>query len=249
MKTGQLHGALVSSVGLAKVYKPALALQMPGLFSSWSKLDTARSALRPELEQGMSDAGFLCGGWIDVGAVRTFTQGIALRAPTDYAGKKIASWRDNDLQGAFCQAISVSGVPLSIPEILPNLNTGAVNVVDAEALFAEMIQWTSKVNTVHSDIKKYSIGAFVLSKSVVDALDADSRQVLLDLTKVAADSLTTRVRSEDDAAYARSASKMTVVTRTAEELVVWDELYRTVRARLAQGTFSADLVTRLEAYR
>ena len=42
---------------------------------------------------------------------------------------------------------------------------------------------------------------------------------------------------------------MTVVTRPAEELAVWDELYRTVRARLAQGTFSADLVSRLEGYR
>src|ERR1044072_165182 len=39
MKSGQLSGAAVTAVGLSKIYKPILALQMPGLFSSWAKLD------------------------------------------------------------------------------------------------------------------------------------------------------------------------------------------------------------------
>lgn len=62
MKAGQLDGAAVTAVGLSKVYKPILALQMPGLFSSWAKLDVAREALRGEFEKGAADAGFFIGG-------------------------------------------------------------------------------------------------------------------------------------------------------------------------------------------
>ena len=49
IKSGQLDGAAVTGVGLSKVYKPILALQMP-LFTSWSKLDKARDAMKADFE-------------------------------------------------------------------------------------------------------------------------------------------------------------------------------------------------------
>ena len=58
MKAGQLDGAAVTAVGLGKIYKPILALQMPGLFTTWSKLDAARDAMKGEFEKGAQDAGF-----------------------------------------------------------------------------------------------------------------------------------------------------------------------------------------------
>src|SRR5580693_1633623 len=42
MKDGQLDGAAVTAVGLSKIHKPILALQIPGLFVTWPKLDAAR---------------------------------------------------------------------------------------------------------------------------------------------------------------------------------------------------------------
>src|SRR5689334_12639217 len=68
MKAGQLDGAAVTAVGLSKIYKPILALQMPGLFTSWAKLDNARDVMKGEFEKGANDAGFSILGWGDVGA-------------------------------------------------------------------------------------------------------------------------------------------------------------------------------------
>ena len=48
MKSGQLDGALMTAVGLSRIYTPILALQMPRLFRNWSKLDTARQAMNPD---------------------------------------------------------------------------------------------------------------------------------------------------------------------------------------------------------
>ena len=63
MKAGQLDGAAVTAVGLGKIYKPISALQMPGLFTSWAKLDAARDAMKGEFEKGLNDNGFMSVGW------------------------------------------------------------------------------------------------------------------------------------------------------------------------------------------
>src|ERR1043165_636537 len=98
MKSGQLDGAAVTAVGLSKIYKPILALQIPGLFNSWSKLDAARDALKGEFEKGVSDAGFTLAGWGDVGTVHLMSKGFEVHTPADIQGKKPYQWRDDAVQ-------------------------------------------------------------------------------------------------------------------------------------------------------
>jgi TRAP-type C4-dicarboxylate transport system substrate-binding protein len=248
MKAGQLHGAAVTAVGLSKIYKPILALQMPGLFSSWAKLDAARDAMKAEFEKGVSDAGFTLGGWGDVGAVHLMSKGFPVKSPDDMKGKKPYMWRDDAIQPALYQVIGgVTPVPLNVPEVLPQLNTGAVNIVVAPALAAEQLQWASKLDHIVGDTSGFAIGALVFSSKSLDALPADLRQIVTDTGKVAAAALTTRIRNEDAAAFGRMKGKMTVVTLSADEKTKWDGIFKQVRQRLAQGTFSPDLVAKLES--
>jgi TRAP-type C4-dicarboxylate transport system substrate-binding protein len=88
IKAGQLDGAAITGVGLGKIYKPMLALQMPGLFSSWTKLDAARDAMRGEFDRGAADAGFTILGSGDVGQAHAMSKGFAVRNPEDLKGKK-----------------------------------------------------------------------------------------------------------------------------------------------------------------
>lgn len=246
MKNGQLDGAAVTAVGLGKIYKPILALQMPGLFSSWAKLDAAREALRPEFEKGAMDAGFFIAGWGDVGIARTITKGYAMRSPADLTGKKPYMWRDDSIVPAVFQELKITGVPLNIPEVLPQLNTGAIDMVTVPALVAEQLQWASKLDHINADATSFAIGALVVSSKKLDSLPADLKSIVLDTGKIAANALTKRIRSEDDAAYGRLKGKMTVVELTAGEKDKWKGIFKQVRARLSQGTFSPDLVARIE---
>ena len=248
MKAGQLDGAAVTAVGLSKIYAPILALQMPGLFRTWSKLDAARDALKTDFEKGAKDAGFSILGWGDVGLAHTMTKGYAIRVPDDIKGRKPYMWRDDVVAPALFQAVGgVTPVPLGIPEVLPNLNTGAIDMVTVPALAAEQLQWSSKLDTMGTDVIGAGIGAVVFSSGRLDQLPADVRSIITDTGAVAASALTKRIRSEDDAAYGRLKGKMTNVTLTPDELTKWDTLFKQVRQRLAQGTFAADLVSRLEA--
>jgi TRAP-type C4-dicarboxylate transport system substrate-binding protein len=247
VKSGALDGAAVSAVGLGKVYKPILALEMPGLFASWAKLDAARTALKADFEKGAKDAGFAILGWGDVGRVRMMSKGFAVRVAADLKGKKPFVWRDNPIQAVIYQVLGgVTPVPLNVPEVLPNLNTGAINALWSPSLLAEQLQWASKLDHVVDDAPVFSVGAIVLSAKRLDALPADLRQIVVDTGKVAAAALTKRIRNEDDAAYGRLKAKMTVVTLTAAEKATWAEAYKRVRAKLGQGTFTPELVKQLE---
>ena len=247
MKAGQLDGAAVTAVGLGKIYKPILALQMPGLFRSWAKLDAARNALRGEFEKGARDAGFSILGWGDVGAVHLMSKGFQVKSPDDVKGKKPYMWRDDDTQPILYQVIGgVTPVPLNVPEVLPNLNTGAINLINAPSLAAEQLQWSSKLDTINEDVSALAIGALVMSSKRVNSLPADLKDILLDTGRIAADALTKRIRAEDAAAFARMKGKMTVVTLSAAEKGRWEGIFKQVRQRLAQGTFPASLVAKLE---
>lgn len=247
MKAGQLDGAFVSSVGLSKIYKPLLALQMPGLFRTWAKLDAARDALNDDHEKGVKDAGFKVLGWSDIGAARMMSKGGVVRTPDDVKGKKPYVWRDSIIDPMLFQVIGgVTSVPLNVPEVLPNLNTGAINVVTAPSLLSEQLQWASKLDTIVDDISSCDVGGLVMVSKRFDALAADLRAIVLETGRTAAAALTKRIRNEDDAAFARMKGKMKVVTLTVEEKAKWDAVYKQVRQKLAQGTFSPELVTKLE---
>lgn len=248
MKDGQLDAAAVTAVGLGKIYKPILALEIPGLFKSWDKLDAARDATKGDFEKGLKDAGLSVLGWVDVGAVRIMSKGFEIRSPDDVKGKKPWLWRDDYVQPLFFQSIGgVTPVPLNVPEVLPNLNTGAINVVIAPSLAAEQLQWSSKLDTIVDDTSALAIGGLVMSSKRLAALPADLAEILTSTAKVASAALKTRLRSEDAAAFTRLKGKMKVVTLSAAEKAKWDVLYNQLRQRLTQGTFAPDLVTKLEA--
>jgi TRAP-type transport system periplasmic protein len=249
MKAGQLDGAAVTAVGLSKIYKPIIALQLPGLFTTWAKLDTARDALKGEFEKGVKDAGFALVGWGDIGAVHLMSKGFQIKGPDDLKGKKPYMWRDDIVTPTLFQVIGgITPVPLNIPEVLPQLNTGAIDIVIAPPLAAEQLQWASKLDTIGADVSALAIGALVLSSKRVDALPEDLRAIIMDTGKIAANALTKRIRDEDAAAYERLKKKMTVVTVSSDDQAKWQAIFKQVRQRLSQGTFSPDLVAKLESF-
>lgn len=247
MKSGQLDGAAVTAVGLSKIHKPILALQIPGLFTSWAKLDAARDAMKGDFEKGVHDAGFTLVGWGDVGAAHLMSKGIQVKSPDDLKGQKPYMWRDDAVQPLLFQVIGgITPVPLNVPEVLPQLNTGAINIIIAPSLAAEQLQWSSKLDTIVADNSAMAIGALVLSSKRVDALPQDLRDIVMNTGKMAADALTKRIRAEDDAAFGRLKGKMTVINLSGDEKAKWDGIFKQVRQRLSQGTFAPDLVSKLE---
>lgn len=246
MKTGQLDGAVVSAVGLGIVDNNVNVLQLPGVFDGWAKLDKVREVLRPRFEKTFGDAGFELVGWGDIGLDRWMSKGFPIRLPEDLKGKRPWVWREDPILPPLFQFVGVVPVPTSVPEALPELSTGNVNVFSVSALAAEQLQWAGRLDHVNLMVVAPNIGGMVLSKAKLDSLSKEHRAAVVDSGKVAGKALTDRIRTEDATALERLKKRMTVVEPTAAELAAWKNAFQEARARLAKGTFPAALVTEVE---
>jgi TRAP-type transport system periplasmic protein len=246
LKSGQLDAAAVTSVGLSGCYKDILALQMPGLFTDWDTLDKVRDEMLPEFQKGMEANGFTLLGSGDVGLARTQSKDRAIKTPDDLKAMKVYAWSDDIIAPITASVLGYTPVLSSVPGLLPALQQGRINVITVPALASTQLQWWSNLDHVNDHVVGVGIGGLVMSKKRLDALPGDLKDVLKTTGEKAGKLLTKRIRKEDDKAYNMLKERMTVVTLTADEQNVWAAKFKEVRTRLGQGTFPADLVSRIE---
>jgi TRAP-type C4-dicarboxylate transport system substrate-binding protein len=246
MKTGQLDGAVLSSVGLADIYRNVLALQLPGLLSDWNTLDRVRQALAPELTQGIKEAGFSLLSWADVGLVRPFSAGFAVRTPADIKSRHPVVFRDDPILPTMYQTIGgIVPTPFSVMEVLPGLRTGTVNFVFAPGLAVEQLQWAQHLDHVTNWTLVCVIGGTVFRTAVLDALPSDLRATFVDIQTRVGEAQTKLVRADDEAAYGRVSKKMQVLQLDAADREAWAKLSRDSVRRLSQATFPRALVEKV----
>jgi len=246
MKTGQLDGAALTSIGLSRINKDVLVLQLPGVVDSWELLDKIRTALAPEIEKGIEKEGFVVLGWGDVGLVRQMSKGVAIRTPKDLKGKSPVMWRNEPIAPTVMAAIGgVTGVPLGPPEVLPALRAGKVNVISAPALAAEQLQWTPYLDHINKDVTVCAVGGAVMRKKALDDLPADLREAFWDVQRRLAKTNASRVRKLDGEAYERISKKMTIITLTDAERAEWRKVLEAAVKRLQHGTFDKALIDKV----
>ncbi len=246
MKTGSLDGAALTSVGMSRITKDVMVLQLPGVVDSWDVLDKVRADLAPDLEKRFEKEGFMVVGWGDLGLVRQWTRGFELRRPTDLKGRRPLVWRNEPIGAAIYTAIGgVVPTPLSPPEVLPALRSGKVEALNAPALAAEQLQWTPFLDHVSSTASVCAVGGTVFRKKALDDLPKDVQTIFWDLQKRAAEVNKDRVRKLDAQAYARISKKMTVVDLSAADREEWRKVIVPAVKQLGQGTLSNELLTRV----
>lgn len=246
MRAGQLDGAAVTSVGLSAIYKPILALQMPGLFGDWDSLDKARDSLMPEFQKGFAAEGFALLGSGDVGLAHTMSKGKEVHTPDDLKSMKVYAWSDDPIAPVTSSVIGYTPVPSSVPELLPKLSSGAINVITVPALPSVALQWQAHLDHVNEDVAGVGVGGLVMSQKALDGLNADELEIVRKTGHKAGKLLTKKIRLEDQKAYDFIKTKMTVVKLSDDELKTWAATFKKVREQLGQGTFPADLVQKLE---
>ncbi len=243
IKAGQLDGGAVTAVGLSKYYKPVLAMQMPGVLNTWGKVDKAIASVGGEFSDGLKKEGAYNLGWGFVGMAHIFSKGGAVASPTDLKKRKPYQWRDDIISPIFYQVVGATPVLLNVPEVLPNLKTGAIDVINSPALAVEALQWSGHVTHVSKEITGPGIGALIMNNSKLEDLPGDLRTIMKDTGAIAAKALTEKIKAEDTAAYDRMSKKMTVFELDKS----YTGIFQKVRERLGQGTFKPELVQKIEA--
>lgn len=246
MRSKQIDGGAFTATGLSQIYPHIIALQMPGLFPNWAKLDTVREKTRGRFEKAFADQGFTILGTGDVGIAHLMSRGKAVRTPDDLKSMHPFYLSGDAIGQKFLETVGVpSPKALSVPAILPALSSrseGSVDVINTPAIAAEQLQWAAHVDHINTMASGIGIGALVMNKERFDSLPADAKAVMERTGKNTGKLLTERIRGIDDAAFNRLKASKTVVDLNDAEKAAWNAVFVKVRNALkAEGKVKADV--------
>jgi TRAP-type C4-dicarboxylate transport system substrate-binding protein len=240
IRSGQLDGAAVTAVGLAQTgVTDVLIFQMPGLFANWGKLDSVRDAMKADFDQQFQQKGFTVLGWGDVGAAKTMSIGFEVHHPNDLQGKGCYFLSGDPVGPKIFAAIGgINPKQVSVPEILPNLTNGSIQVLTVPPLAAEQLQWASRVTHLNTMTTAFGIGAIIVSSPKLQALPEKLRDVLNHRGHEAAERLTHSIRNLDAQAFARLKTSKTAYEPSDPEKAEWRDLFVKVRQQLRGSVFT-----------
>ena len=240
MKSGNLHGGALTATGLSKIYGGVVALQMPGLVSTWAQLDTVRNGTKGTFDKAFHDAGYKILGWGDVGIGHVMFRKSGdkpdIRTPEQLKQYHPFSIEGDDMGAFFLTAVGHSSTKkLSVPNILLNIqgrSADSVDVITTPAIAAEQLQWSAHVTHVVDMPVGFGIGGLVMAEAAFKAIPEACRAKFAESGKAAGEVLTATIRGVDDAAWTSLKGTKTVITLTAAEKEAWQEKFKIVRNRM-----------------
>jgi TRAP-type C4-dicarboxylate transport system substrate-binding protein len=241
IRSGQLDGAAVTAIGLGQTgVMDVLAFQLPGMFTSWAKLDHARDAVRDELAREFEAKGFTILGWGDVGAAKTMSINFEVRTPHDLQGKGVFTIPGDPISPAVFAAVGgLTPRSLAVPEILGHLGTD-VNVLTVPSLVAEQLQWASRITHINTQTTAFGIGGFIMSSARLRGLSDAQRAPLLARGRDANDKLSHAIRNMDAQAFARLKASKVAYEPTEAEKNQWRPVFEGVGKQLCGPVIRAE---------
>ena len=252
MRSKQIDGGAFTATGLSQIYPHIIALQMPGLFPNWAKLDSVRDKTKGKFEAAFSGQGFVILGTGDVGIAHIMSRGKPVRMPDDLKSMHPFYLSGDAIGQKFLETVGVpSPKALSVPAILPALSSrteGSVDVINTPAIAAEQLQWAAHVDHINTMASGIGIGALVMNKERYDGLPADAKAVMERTGKNTGKLLTERIRGIDEKAFERLKGSKTVVELKDNEKAAWNDVFKKVRNALkAEGKVKADIFDEVSA--
>jgi len=128
MRVGQLQGAALPMGELLSFYPDSQAYGIPFLFNSYEEVDYVRSQLDASLIAGFAEGGMEVLG-IAEGGFGYFLTDQPVRVPSDLQQQKVWVPQNDVVSARLAQSIGVTPIPLTLPDVLPGLQTGLINTV------------------------------------------------------------------------------------------------------------------------
>ena len=177
MRVGQLQGAALPMGELLSFYPDSQAYGIPFLFNSYEEVDYVRSQLDNSLIAGFAEGGMEVLG-IAEGGFGYFLTAEPVRVPADLQQQKVWVPQNDVVSARLAQSIGVTPIPLTLPDVLPGLQTGLVNTVAVSPMGAIVLQWHTRVAHITDIPLMYFCGVISLTGKSFNKLSADDQAVV-----------------------------------------------------------------------
>ena len=210
LRIGQIHGAALTSEGLAAIVPEMRVFQTPMFVRTDQELDALRRHLHDRLAVLMLEQGFRLLGWSDVGWVYLFSN-TAVTTPAQ--AQQLKMWIHAG-DTAWAEALKSAGyrpVPLPVTEIHMGLKSGMLDAFNAPPVLALSTQWFAQANHMMNLKWAPLTGAVVITEDQWQRVAPDLRERLLQAVVSATADAAQEVRGfEADAVAAMGRHGLTV---------------------------------------
>lgn len=248
MKIGQLHGAALSGVGLSRIVKEVHLLNLPFTFQSYEEVDYVASRLYDEFYRLFEQKGYILLTWTEVGFVYFFSK-YPIRSIEDLRkyNVKMWMWEGDMLNKAMFKNLDIAPVSLSLPDVLPSLQTGIIDTIYAPYLVALILQWYTKVKYISEISVAYGCGGFIIRKKFFDRLPKNMQDILKDYGhKLGKKFVTLSRKNNNEAKISLLKQGLKLIPQpTPEDMKKYYEIGRNVRRELTGKLYSKDLLDKL----
>lgn len=246
MRIGDVDAASLTSAGMSLIYRPVLALQAPGIISTYRQVDAVREQIGPELRTGIEAEGFGLLGFGDSGRIRIFST-EPIHRPRDLRHMRPWVPRTDAIFTHFLAVVGATGVPLSIGEVFGGLRTGMIDAAPGTAIAVAGLQWFTSVHYCTAQSDGFLVGGMVVRQGFLDQLSAEDRQALFDISAQNHQRTLRAARVGDERAYAALQRHGITPVDIEEHRAEWVDVARQTRQRMSGAVVPADLLRRVEA--
>lgn len=247
IRSGRLDGAAVTAVGLAQIYRPILAFQIPGMFAGPANFIRARDALRNEINAAFDNAGFALVGFGSTGAPRMFSK-LEIRTPAQLRTAHPWQWTDDLILPQVYAEAGATGVRCQVPEVLSYLQTNRIDTVFGSPLVAVSLQWAGSLSYMSDRSNNASLGALVIKKSRLESIPAADLAIAREVWAQFDALLSRAVTAADERAATTLVSRgIRVIELTPAERQQWVALFNGAARRLQGIVGDADWINRVRA--
>ncbi len=249
MRIKQLHGGAFSGFGIGLILPESRVLELPQLFRDASEADHVMAEMRPHFETLFDQKGYVLLSLNEAGPVHIFSK-PALRNMQDVARAKLWLWQGDTLVQAMFKAFDISPVPLTLPDVLPSLQSGLIDACYGTPLGVLAFQWFTRVKYRVVPALKRVMGALVITRHQWEKLSPDQQALVRGTVKTYAAKATTSVRQyEEKALPLLAASGIEDIAMSAGDIDLLQQRSEQLRQDLVGKLYPQDLLDRVLAFR
>lgn len=248
MRVGQLQGAALPMGELLSFYPDSQAYGIPFLFRSYEEVDYVRSQLDASLIAGFADGGMEVLGLAE-GGFGYFLTNEPVRVPADLQQQKVWVPQNDVVSARLAQSIGVTPIPLTLPDVLPGLQTGLINTVAVSPIGAIALQWHTRVDYLTDIPLMYFCGVMALSGKSFNKLSPEDQAVVREVFGKAFEDIEARNRADNVSAFDALVNQgVEPVALTDAEKQAWLAMQQPGEAMMqSEGGLSTAALERIKA--
>ena len=244
MRIGQLQGGVIAAGSLTRFFPDLQVYNLPLTFKSYDEVDYIRERMDSRIVQGLLNNGIHSFHLTETGFAYLMSKN-PVRSVRDI--KKLKAWipEGDPIAAELIKTFGISPIPLTIPDVLPALQTGIIDAVAVPPVVALALQWHNYIEYVLDLPLIYVYSMLALDSKSLRGLSSED----LDLVTSGLDEVFKRVdtnnRMDNKKALEALVSQGIKITKPRrEDLPEWESVAeRSIDDLVKSGEISAGIVS------